>query len=292
MVFPNNGVVEAPEIMPTRFGLLSVAKPENSTDEDQWVRGFSQEWETELYSAKVWDDTDTTSYTVASDATPSRHLYVKPFFIEVEEVISTFGFTALDRMARVSRQLEGVTQKAIESELWTGTIRAGETHDNKALTTASGATVLNNGNALSPRRALALLEHSISNLSHCGEQGVIHMTRDVASLLASDSQMIFHEKEKEHLQTFGGTPVVLGSGYSGSGPVGDNHAAASVTNKWMFATGTVRVYLGKVDVVNDGYNQAYNNTTNTNDMRLKAIRPAAVYFDSSIHIAVRVDLTA
>jgi len=27
-------------------------------------------------------------------------------------------------------------------------------------------------------------------------------------------------------------------------------------------------------------------------MRIKAIRPAAVYFDTSIHLAVRVDLTA
>jgi hypothetical protein len=27
-------------------------------------------------------------------------------------------------------------------------------------------------------------------------------------------------------------------------------------------------------------------------MRIKAIRPAAVYFDPSIHLAVRVDLTA
>jgi hypothetical protein len=62
--------------------------------------------------------------------------------------------------------------------------------------------------------------------------------------------------------------------------------------KWMYATGKVKVYLGKVDMVNDGYDQAYNNTENTNNMRFKAIRPAAVYFDSSIHLAIKVDLTA
>ena len=291
MVFPNNGVVEAPEITPSHCGLLYVAKPENSTDEDQWVRGFSQEYETELYSSKNWDDTDTTSATVASDGTPVRHLRVKPFYIEAEELISTFGLTGLDRFARLSRQLEGITQKAIETELWTGAVRLGQSHDNKALVSAT-ATVLNSGTALSPKRALALLEHSIGANSHCGEQGVIHMTRDVASLLAGNSQQLRHNSETNHMEPFGHTPVVLGSGYSGSGPVGDAGAAASATNKWMFATGKVRVYLGKVDVVNDGYNQAYNNTTNTNDMRLKAIRPAAVYFDSSIHIAVRVDLTA
>jgi hypothetical protein len=62
--------------------------------------------------------------------------------------------------------------------------------------------------------------------------------------------------------------------------------------KWMYATGTVRVFLGDVDVVNDNLSQAYDVSGNANDMRLKAIRPAAAYFDTSIHLAVRVDLTA
>ena len=57
MAFPKNGVVEAPKIVPSAFGLLAVVKPENSADEDMWIRGFSQEYETELYSAKNWDDT-------------------------------------------------------------------------------------------------------------------------------------------------------------------------------------------------------------------------------------------
>ena len=291
MVFPNNGVVTAPLIVPSAFGLLSVVKPENSADEDRWIRGFSQEWETELYSATLWDDTDTTSDSVTSNATPTRHVRVKPFFIEAEELISTFGLTAIDRFARLSRQLEGVTQKAIEQELWVGDIRKGESHDNLALS-STGATVLNSGGALPPRRATALLEHYIGSSSPCGEQGIIHMTRDVAALLSSNSQMLFHDKEKEHLQTLGGTPVVVGNGYTGVGPDGDANAAASDTSKWMYATGTVKVYLGKVDVVNDGFNQAYDVPGNQNDVRLKAIRPAAVYFDSSIHLAVRVDLTA
>ena len=162
------------------------------------------------------------------------------------------------------------------------------------------------------------------------------------------------------MKTFGGTPLVIGSGYTGSGiasvitnkqlasneailttsaahyiAVGDTvtisgvgapfdgtyttisgttgstikyaktatnvtsaasagfaHLQGTATSKWMYATGKVKVYLGKVDMVNDGYDQAYNNAENINDMRFKAIRPAAVYFDSSIHLAVRVDLTA
>lgn len=285
------GVFQAPKIVPSQFGLLAVAKPENGVSEDQWVRGFSQEWETELYAATNYDATDTTSENVVAAAVPRYFTKIDPFFIEAEELRSTLGFLGLDRIERIKRQCEGVTQHAMELELWDGAIRIGEGHANEALA-SSTATILNTGTALSPRRAIALLEHYIGQTSDGGEQGIIHLTRDVAALLASNSNMLFHDKDKEHLQTLGGTPVVVGSGYSGNGPVGATGATASDTNKWIYATGSIKIYLGDVDVVNDNLAQAYDVSGNANDMRLKAIRPAAVYFDTSIHLAVRVDLTA
>lgn len=291
MAFTKTGVVTAPKIVPSAFGLLAVVKPENGPSEDQWVRGFSQEWETTLYSATNWDDTDSTDGQVVAAGTPTYYTEIKPWFIEAEEFRSTLGFNGLDRIERLKRQLEGVTQHAMEVELWDGAVRKGETHSNVALSDAS-ATILNSGTALSPRRALALLEHSIGLASDGGEQGIIHITRDVAALLASNSNMLFHEAGKEHLQTLGGTPVIVGSGYSGAGPDGATGATATVDNKWIYATGTVRTYVGDVDVVNDNLAQAYDVSGNANDMRLKAIRPAAAYFDTSIHLAVRVDLTA
>jgi hypothetical protein len=290
MAFPKTGVVPAPKIVPSAFGLLVVAKPENSADEDMWTRGFSQEWETELSAGTNWDDTDTTDDEIFSEATPTRHTFIKPFFIEATEDISTLGFRGLDRIGRISRQLEGITQKAMEQELWSGVIRRTETHENLSLNDAS-ATLVNGTTALTARRALATLEQLIAETSPAGEQGIIHMTRDMAALLSSSSQMLFHNKEIDHLQTMGGTPVIIGSGYSGAGPVGVTGETASLTNKWMYATGTVKTYLGKVDVVNDNLAQAYDVSGNQNDMKLKAIRSAAVYFDSSIHLAVRVDLT-
>jgi hypothetical protein len=60
----------------------------------------------------------------------------------------------------------------------------------------------------------------------------------------------------------------------------------------MYATGTVKVILGDIDVVTDTLAQGFDVSGNQNDMRLKAIRPAAVYFDTTIHEAVRIDLTA
>lgn len=362
MVFPNNGVVEAGKIVPSAFGLLAVVEPENSADEDRWIRGFSQEYETTVNNLKNFDDSDTSSYTLVNNATVNYYDEIKPFFVEIDEVRSTLGFLGIDRIERLKRQLEGVTQKALERELWNGDVRIAEGHDNKALV-SSGVTVINSGVALSAKRALALLEHSIAEVSHGGEQGVIHATRDVVALLSSNSNMLFHEKDRDHLQTMGGTPVVVGSGYSGDGPriavataaistnttltlnTSSNHylvtgdtvrfvvdganidqsstsatvtkvdadtvtiTIASATNatseavtgyiqqlgtaseKWIYATGNVKVYLGDVDVVNDNLGQGYDIAGNKNEIRLKAIRPAAVYFGTSIHLAVRVDLT-
>jgi hypothetical protein len=363
MAFTKTGVVTAPKIVPSAFGLLAVIKPENGPSEDQWVRGFSQEWETEVSNFVNWDDTDSTVDVYAERSTPVRHGRIKPFFIEATEDVSTLGFLGIDRIARITRQIEAGSQKAIERELWDGVIRKGESHDNVSLSDASAA-ILGGGTAYSAKRALAILEQGIAEASQFGEQGIIHMTRDVAALLSSNSQMLFHNKEFDHLQTMGGTPVVVGNGYSGNGPriatvdtasivtgtltvnfsgahglsngdvvafelvgaslnassndavvtvvdsdtvtlgtgyspnassqdvTGYVQSVASTGNKWIYATGTVKTYVGDVDVVNDNLSQAYDVSGNANDMRLKAIRPAAVYFDTSIHLAVRVDLTA
>ena len=291
MAFSKTGVVSAPAIVPSAFGLFAVAKPENAPSEDQWIRGFAQEWETTVQELKNWDDTDSTSGTVVTSGTINYYDDIKPFFIELQETRSGLSFNAIDRIARLTRQLEGMTQKAIETELWDGAVRKGESHDNKALSDAN-ANLVNGTTALSAIQALAQLEADMAAASPAGENGVIHMTRDIAALLSTTGQVFLHGEGKDHLQTLSGTPVVIGSGYSGNGPTGQTGASASATNKWMYGTGTVKLYLGDVDVVNDNLSQAYDVNGNQNDMRIKAIRPAAVYFDTSIHLAVRVDLTA
>lgn len=361
MAFPKNGVIEAPKIVPSAFGLLAVVDVETSDNEAHWVRGFSQEWETDLYALYNVDDTNSNETQIAGAGNVNYYDEVKPFFIEVQEDRSTLGFLGIDRIARIKRQLDATTQRAIEEELWDGQIRLTSGHENRALVSSS-VTVIN-GEGLSTRRALAAIEHGIARASHAGEQGTIHITRDVVALLSSNSNMLFHEKVKDHLQTMGGTPVVTGSGYTGNGPKWDvltasvngnklilvtsgrhyfqngdrisvsiasdtlgtvtltdvevttnsgtefkvdythgNVTAEDATgyaqqlgtdsDKWIYATGTVRVFIGDVDVVNDNLSQAYDVAGNQNDMRLKAIRPAAAYFDTSIHLAVRVDLTA
>jgi hypothetical protein len=287
MAFSKTGVVSAPAIVPSAFGLLAVVKPENAPGEDQWVRGFAQEWETTVQELKNWDDTDNTNGSVVTGGVINYYDDIKPFFIELTETRSGLSFNAIDRIARLSRQIEGMSQKSIETELWDGVVRKGESHDNKALSDA-GTTLVNSGTALGVILAIAELERSMAVASNAGELGVIHMTSDVASLLNNRLET----SKDGTLVTRLGTPVVVGAGYSGNGPTGVTGAAASATNKWIYGTGAVKVYLGDVDVVNDNLAQAYDVSGNKNDMRIKAIRPAAVYFDTSIHLAVRVDLTA
>ena len=291
MAFTKTGVVLAPAIEPS-YGLLNVCSSENASGEDQWIRGFAQEWDTTVQSLIYWDDTDSTNGSVVSGGIITYYNDIKPFFVEIEETRSSLSFNALDRIARLSKQLQAMTQKAMESELWDGAVRKGENHDNLALSDSS-ATILNSGTALSARRALALLEFEMGAVSHAGESGVIHMTRDVFSLLSTVGGDVFmFNKDKDRIETTNGTPVVVGAGYSGTGPDEAANAAASATNKWIYGTGTVKTYLGEIDVVNDNLSQAYDVSGNQNDMRIKAIRPAAVYFDTSIHLAARVDLTA
>jgi hypothetical protein len=376
-----DGAFGAPAIVPSAFGLFSIFPPTNPTSGEKWVRGFDQWWDTTPSYVRVLD-ANYTSYTVATvDSNPTVPLYSRhiPFFIEVQDDRSTLGLLGEERMARVLRQLEGVSQKACELELWDGSVALQWSNPdlvNPFLSKGSSVTILpgrtsagavadptSDGAALSVKHGIAVLEYQIGQYSSAGEQGWIHMTRDTAAVLSSYNQMVVDlydpKGPRQHLQTFGGTPLVVGSGYSGNGPLvnvtnkvadgtnatlttASNHGlavgdtvtvtgvdatfngtyttitgttattikyakAATVSTvattggtaqmqantryKWIYASGEVRVYLGDSDLVNDSLGQGLSVSSNQNDMRIKATRPAAVYFDTSIHLGVKVDLT-
>jgi hypothetical protein len=284
------GAFPPPELTPTSCGLLSVARVENHTGreyDERWIRGFDYEFDT-LPSVRLLttNDETVTNGTLYDGTRSDRYKTYIPFFVEVEDFRSTFDLPGEDRFKRVKKQLEAATQKAIETELWDGRTALGDPNANIFLSKASTAVEAASG-AYAPAIALEYLEQSISN-SPTGERGMIHMTRDIASVLGS---RILYKEESEsegYLITRLGTPVVIGSGYSGNGPIGATGAAASATNKWMYATNHVEVHLGKIEVVNDNLGQGVDATIN--DMRIKAYRPAAVYFDPSIHYTVRVTL--
>lgn len=359
------GVFPAPDVEPTEFGLFAVSKPDSFKDsnyEDQWTRGFSQEYITIPNYVRLWDETSSSSYVVSSNPGSALYKEIKPIFIEVEDQRSTFSITGEDRFARILKQLEAISQKALESELWNGEIALAEGLPNTFLTKSS-VTVISSGTKFSPRRGLSLLEHYAGEMSPAGEHGVIHLTRDAFVLLTSNNQLFMDNKDKQHMQTASGAQVIIGSGYTGDSP----HAAiatiavatnvvtvvtstphyfatgesvqivavvgatsfsgtytVTVTNsttftfakttgnisataptgvanaqmlgsddtKWIYATGKVFAHLGKPEVVNDTLAQGYDVSGNANDLKLKATRAAVAYFDPSIHLAIKLDLTA
>lgn len=360
-----NGIYPAAPLMHTIFGIFSAARVTTDTSrayDERWVRGFNFEFDSRP-TLRLLEDAGSAVHTMFNGAGLSQFIYVKPFFIEVEDARSTFGLTGEDRFARVLRQIEAATQKAVERELENGYVRRTDGTTTQYLTDASSLSYASStpGTAVSSVRGISLLEHSLSSCP-IGEQGVLHITRDVAVTIGT-TYLNRAEATDDcpcHLQTPNGTPVSVGSGYSGNGPavtvtnkaltsnevtlttsaahyisVGESilvsdlgspfdgtytakagttgttvkydktatnvastadagyvQMQGSSTVKWLYATGCVDVLVGKADVVNDTVGHGYDVSGNQNDMKIKAIRPVAVYFDPAMHYAVKVDLTA
>jgi hypothetical protein len=259
--------------------------------DERWVRHISQEFDTlpSYLRLLTVNDASVTNGTLTDNAGFTTYLDYVPFIVDVELFDSTFSLPGEDRFAQVTRALEAATQKAVEREFWEGAAAQAESsaNGNMYLSKANHALVPVSG-AKKPENALMILEQAIAD-SPTGENAVIHMTRDVASILGS--RLIYKKGDDENsgrAMTRLGTHVVIGSGYTGNGPIGDTNAAASATNKWIYATGAVDVHLGKIEIVNENLAQGADVTIN--NMRIKAFRPAAAYADPSIHYAMRVTL--
>ena len=288
------GVFPASELIPAPCGILSVADVMQHTareSDERWIRKFSKEYDSLPSYVRLLtvNDETVTDGTLSDKQASASYLTYVPFNIEVEDLSSTFGLLGVDRIAAVKAALEAVTSKALEREFWEGKAALAETgaNGNMYLSKASAATIPVDA-AKKPENALMLLEQAISN-SPTGQNGVIHMTRDVASILGS--RLVYKKGDTENsgrAMTRLGTDVIIGSGYTGNGPIGHANAAASATNKWIYATGPVEVHLGKIEVVNDNLAQGADVTIN--NMRIKAFRPAAVYADPSMLYGMRVTL--
>lgn len=286
-----NGIYAAPPLTIAPCGLLSVARVVKHDDEDShWLnQGHT---ESNAYpTVSVQTNVGNSSYSLFDGAAVDSNTEVLPFWIELVKKETTVDFIRDGFDGPFLEQIEAITQKAVERELWDGEATRGNTEagEDNFLTKQNGATVVTSSGA-TPEKALYLIEQSIAN-SPTGARGIIHMTRDVASALGS--RLRYFEKNEIDERTFAvtrlGTLVVIGSGYTGNGPIGESGAAASATNKWMFATGGVEVHLGNADFVNRDQARAFN--PSVNEFEVQILRPAAVIFDPSIFSAAQVTLS-
>lgn len=356
------GIYPALDLTPLEFGLFSAALVTDDQTDEQWVRGFSFEFDTRP-TLRLVNISGVAPHTMFDGTGLSRFREVESFYIEIEDFRSTFNAAGEDRFARVLKQLEAATQKAVEREFWGGYVARSEPNANEYLTKPglAGFAAPAPGTAVSPARGVALLEYALSN-SPVGEQGTLHMSRDVATELGANWLLmrVEDDKGKFHIETINGTTAVTGAGYTGDGPLievttkertggdkvklttatphylatgetvrvsglgatfdgdyvvtgtpttttfeytsagsnlsstADAGLAQMVGNanvKWIYATGEVGVLLGESEVVNESLAQGYDVSGNQNDLRIKAQRAAAVYFDPATTYAVKVDLS-
>lgn len=294
MVSFRRGVFTAPALQIAPCGLLSVAQVSRTSGNplaEQWVRGFAGLTNVAPTVRLLTGTNDPIATGDLYDGTDEPSFYnVAPFFIEIESKHSGLDLIGVDPLenATLRAQMESVSQKAAEFELWEGGAAQADTDSpNGYLIKQGGATVVAPG--ADAEESLARLEQAIAG-SPVGGRGTIHMTRDVASTLGG--RLLFktnsRDDENAYAVTRLGTLVVIGSGYTGNGPIGQANRAASDTNKWMFATGGVEVHLGTSEVTNQSKADGFDPTVN--DLIVTVSRPAAVHFDPSIYYAVRVTL--
>lgn len=285
MVIRNAGTsVSTRPVSISEFGLLSRAAEVIHDDNNDWTGGFIYDTidgsvqssnHTALGSA-----TQESEIVVVNEGLPTHRFYY-PFEVRTTISASTMGVTPAEVLQQATDAINVVIQKNIEAEFWTGAISRLVTPENRSLSqdevtnlTPAGSTTT----GIRAKHGLAILERALGDAT-IGSKGVIHATRDVASVLDCAN----HDNA---LVTKLGNFVVAGSGYTGSGPA---DAAAPAGMAWMYATGPVTVRIGSLNVRPESVGQAVNSLNNS--MQYFVDRPAAVTWSTSKLYAVLVDLS-
>lgn len=201
-------VVGAPRI-PLGFGLFSVLAPrENSAD--RWENGVT--WETltcepvEGIGAPDCVPEDTLGMPKALDPLDAEDGEASPFSVYGHHTCSPIGNT-WERATELARQHLLTREEArIEQALWTGDL--GNVPNFAGANGYPALTAAGTFDLAQAWRAVARLEQVIAEAY--GSQGVLHMSRELATLLTDDGQL---KVSGSRLVTPLGTPVVAGTGY-------------------------------------------------------------------------------
>jgi len=279
------GVLPAEKLTPAPYGLFTAADvTEHGSRDEHWIGGFSAESEACAFNATLIDICgDVDPVTVRDTLDDQRWIDVEPFGIVAMDHCLTPGLSVIDRRARILRQLDLITPKAVETELWQGLFRREADGAETGMYLASTAATTITATAQKVRVGLGLLEQNLANCSS-GFQGVIHITPLVAALLGTEL-----DQDGDTLLTKSGNKVSVGTGYDGRGPGDDASPAAAAVQHWMYATGPVFVHLGTDELVT--VNDAQSVDVETNIATWVAEKPAIAYWDGCCHFAVKVDVT-
>jgi len=284
-------VTDTQAAKPAPFGLLSPATTVIKDSSPHWTEEFDYQTLDCVATVELSSicNTETTVSAVQRSSEGLYRTYV-PFEIITSFECSTMGLRP-EEIEKIARDAaEACVQKALEYELWTGSIAQAMAGDgswdtanrgvfpNRYLASEGAVDVTPTpGTGVKAKYGLALLERALADCG-CGIQGTIHATRDVASALGIKGK-------DDKLYTNLGNVVVAGSGYTGTGPDGTQPDSGTA---WMYATGPITVRLGDYLVVPDKKSQAVDTKVNTT--RYTVSQPAAITWNSCCHSAVLIDL--
>ena len=297
-------IVSGPVTEPPLHSLLTTAHdatedpvPVGVEDKGSWEGGFTFQPEG-CVQASTWNPCSTGDDRNKSDIDPPPGaVVVEPFIIEIGYECTSTGWQAANYEEKASARLDAALSKALEYEFWTGD----RSSDNPSLMTSTpndDEHILNPGGAeapvaVSPAQGLILIAEALSRCGS-GARGTLHVTSGVGEFLTQKS--LVEPDDNGNLETGGrGDVVIIGSGYTGQGPVGDpeddDQADAqpdpAVGTSWIYATGPVAYRVGEPEVLPTQFFEAFDRATNT--VTYRSERTAAVYHDGCCIFAVLVD---
>lgn len=259
-ISPPGFVVEAPRLASApKYGLLQAIEPVELDDSHAWAGGV--EWEYDLCTS-VESFTDNCPPATGFTKSTERDLefcHSDPFVIKSSFDCSTAGRPVEEAFNIAKRRLLAWESHELERILWTGQTANGQVNPSFAL--GNDVCEISPTNlsvsALSVVSAFGALEEALTDVVPGG--GIIHVPFGLAAYLA-DATLLERENGKYYSPT--GFPVVMGSGYPGSGP-GNVPVSPGIT--WIFGTGPLGVWRSEAFMnpreVSESINRYRNNIT-------------------------------
>jgi hypothetical protein len=205
-----------------------------------------------------------------------------PVLIVAGDRCSSWGFEARDFKGRATRMNENATPRALENELWEGTISRKEGYENNFLANEATCVDLTPGVVPSIARGTQILQDALGQCGF-GGQGMIHVQAQTApNLLGARrvGQMFYDIFDNI---------VIPGVGYTGFGP---GNKAPPAGEAYIYATDLVMVREGEIEVFPDTFEEALDRGQSgfPNTITFRAERFGAAYFDGTCHFACKVKL--
>lgn len=286
-LFPGNRgiLIRTPRCTtPPKYGLFSAADPLNISDAHWQASGI--EWEDFLCGPGVTGFIDecppATGFTKPAERN-NQFCQADPFVVVGSYDCSTVGRPVNEAFEIARQRLLSWEQRTAEEVLWTGNSANGPVSPSFAFGNESCDILpedLAPAGSVDAVSAIAQLENALGDRLAC--EGVIHVPYGFAAYLI-DHRLLVSVGDEYFTPT--GYRVVLGQGYTGTGPGG---AIPDPGTTWLFGTGPMVIARSNVmmvpDNINEGVDRLINNVT------VRAERFYAVGFTCAL-VAIRTNLS-